>query len=148
MEQRLVIKMSWENTIKKEWDIRDINRSPLMQRREDKRGHYDSPPKRDIRDKCVVKYCAAESCKYNSEKNCTLKHVDITRDGRCRQFKPQAQMRMEYEHGKKEDKIDRRKRDIRDKHIRDKHLRDKPEDIRDKYKREDIRDKHKKDIRD
>ena len=138
--------MSWEKTIKKEWDIRDINRSPLMQRREDKRGHYDKPPKRDIRDKCIVKYCAAESCKYNSEKNCTLKHVDITRDGRCRQFKPQAQMRMEYEHGKKErvsgkDKlreIDRRKRDIRD----------KPEDIRDKYKREDIRDKYKRDIRD
>ena len=78
--------MSWERAIRKEWDIRDIR-----QRREDKRGHYDRPPKRDIRDKCVVRICEATSCKYNSERNCTLANVDITKDGRCKQFTSGAQ---------------------------------------------------------
>ena len=79
------IKMSWEEAIKKEWDIRDIR-----QRREDKRGHYDRPP--ETNDKCVVRVCEATSCKYNSKRNCTLANVDITKDGRCKQFKPQEYM--------------------------------------------------------
>jgi len=77
--------MSWEKAIKKEWDIRDIR-----QRREDKRGHYDRP-QRDIRDKCVVRVCEATSCKYNSERNCTLANVDITQDGRCKQYRDMPQ---------------------------------------------------------
>ena len=88
--------MSWERAIKKEWDIRDFH-----QRKEDK---------------CIVKYCAAQSCKYNSEKNCILKHVDITKDGRCRQFRPQGQTG-EYLEGVPEGQIP--EKDYREWHKKD-----------------------------
>ena len=80
--------MSWERAIKKEWDIRDFH-----QRRKDTQGHYDRPDYPKKNDKCVVRVCEATSCKHNSKRNCTLANVDITKDGRCKQFKPQEDTR-------------------------------------------------------